>query len=564
MISISSKKWEEIDIKKNTLEKYKQNLNFSEILTKLILIRNFDQDEIFSISNKIELNNVFLKNKDFIKAVSILEDSIKKKEYICILGDYDVDGSTATSLLVRFLDFINHPHFFYIPDRTLDGYGASKKLFEKLILKKPKLFIMVDCGSNSVDAINFLNEKKIKSIVIDHHEINKPFPKANCIINPKKNNGYQVYDYLCASTLTYFFLDNIVKKIRSKYKNDKFLIYVLIATVCDVMPLRKLNRLIAIKVLKEFDISNSYLFKEIYNQMKKNNKININDFGYLIGPILNAGGRLGKPNHATKLLSTDSEVIIKKLIKELINLNEKRKIIENRILDDIDFNKINHPQDDIIILYEKNINEGLIGIIAARLTEHFDKPSIVITESNNILKGSARSTPEFNIGNAVKSAYVSDLLINGGGHSMAAGFTLKKNDFLIFKNFIKDFCIKTNFVKNNKFKFESVISSTAINNDFYDEIKLIEPFGTNNKNPTFLFKKLRIIKPTIVGKNHVSCFLKSKMGHSTKSIAFNSVKCRLGEYLLNYKKELDVIGQIIENNWNNKNTLQLSIKDLII
>ena len=205
MISISSKKWEEIDIKKNTLEKYKQNLNFSEILTKLILIRNFDQDEIFSISNKIELNNVFLKNKDFIKAVSILEDSIKKKEYICILGDYDVDGSTATSLLVRFLDFINHPHFFYIPDRTLDGYGASKKLFEKLILKKPKLFIMVDCGSNSVDAINFLNEKKIKSIVIDHHEINKPFPKANCIINPKKNNGYQVYDYLCASTLTYFF-----------------------------------------------------------------------------------------------------------------------------------------------------------------------------------------------------------------------------------------------------------------------------------------------------------------------------------------------------------------------
>ena len=564
MISISSKKWEEIDIKKNTLEKYKQNLNFSEILTKLILIRNFDQDEIFSISNKIELNNVFLKNKDFIKAVSILEDSIKKKEYICILGDYDVDGSTATSLLVRFLDFINHPHFFYIPDRTLDGYGASKKLFEKLILKKPKLFIMVDCGSNSVDAINFLNEKKIKSIVIDHHEINKPFPKANCIINPKKNNGYQVYDYLCASTLTYFFLDNIVKKIRSKYKNDKFLIYVLIATVCDVMPLRKLNRLIAIKVLKEFDISNSYLFKEIYNQMKKNNKININDFGYLIGPILNAGGRLGKPNHATKLLSTDSEVIIKKLIKELINLNEKRKIIENRILDDIDFNKINHPQDDIIILYEKNINEGLIGIIAARLTEHFDKPSIVITESNNILKGSARSTPEFNIGNAVKSAYVSDLLINGGGHSMAAGFTLKKNDFLIFKNFIKDFCIKTNFVKNNKFKFESVISSTAINNDFYDEIKLIEPFGTNNKNPTFLFKKLKIIKPTIVGKNHVSCFLKSKMGHSTKSIAFNSVKCRLGEYLLNYKKELDVIGQIIENNWNNKNTLQLSIKDLII
>ena len=156
-----------------------------------------------------------------------------------------------TSLFVKFLEGINHPFFYYIPDREKDGYGASKKLFKKIILSKPNLIIMVDCGSTSNEAIDFLNENKIKSLIIDHHEINNPYPKANAIINPKKNNGYIEYDYLCATTLVYFFLDLLSKKIKSSFTIRDYLIYVLLATVCDVMPLRKLNRLIALNALKK-------------------------------------------------------------------------------------------------------------------------------------------------------------------------------------------------------------------------------------------------------------------------------------------------------------------------
>ena len=186
MISISGKKWEENKVNKNLVEKIHQEYNFSKILSQLIISRNFDLNEIHQINNPLKLNNVFYKNSDFINASKLLKETINKGQNICILGDYDVDGSASTSLLGKFFESIKHPYFYYIPDRIKDGYGASKELFEKLIIRKPKLCILVDCGSTSIKAIDFLNQNNIKSIIIDHHEINKPYPKANIIINPKK------------------------------------------------------------------------------------------------------------------------------------------------------------------------------------------------------------------------------------------------------------------------------------------------------------------------------------------------------------------------------------------
>ena len=162
MKSISGRSYKEIKINKNKIEKLKQNYNFSEIISKIVIQQNFDEDEIYSINNNLNLTNVFSNNVDFEKSLNIIMNAIKNNEYICILGDYDVDGSVATSLLVRLFKYIKHPHFFYIPDREIDGYGASKKLFEKLILKKPDLIIMVDCGSTANEAIDYLNSKKIK------------------------------------------------------------------------------------------------------------------------------------------------------------------------------------------------------------------------------------------------------------------------------------------------------------------------------------------------------------------------------------------------------------------
>ena len=564
MISVSGKKWEEKIINKNSIEKLAQDYNFSNILSKLIISRKFDPIELNSIDNQLDLNNVFLKNSDFKKSIELVTNCIDNQENICILGDYDVDGSAATSLLVRFFEAIKHPFFYYIPDREKDGYGATKKLFQKLILMKPELIIMVDCGSTSNEAIDFLNEHKIKSLIIDHHEINKPFPMANAIINPKKDNGYIEYDYLCATALVYFFLDLLSKKIKNEIKISDYLIYVLLATVCDVMPLRKLNRLIAIVVLKSFDVNKNIAFKELFNLNNKKNKLNINDLGYLIGPILNAGGRLGKSSYATELLSTDNENIVNVRSNELIKLNNKRKEIETLTLDEIDFQNIEDANKDVIIYYDPNINEGLIGIIAARLKDYFDKPSIVITNSNEFLKGSARSIYKYNIGRVIKSSLDNNIIIGGGGHNMAAGFILKKNNLKNFEEFIlKDF-LNSGILKNRTFSYDAEISSLAFNMDFYNEIKKLEPFGTGNPTPTFFLKDLKVIKTRVLDNKHISLILKSKIGFSIKSISFNTVNNKIGEHLLNYKNNLNVLGQINENIWNNKKTLQLTIRDVVL
>ena len=564
IISVSGKKWQEKKVNSQLLDKIQQDYNFSKILSKLIISRKFDEYEIHLIEKDLKLSNVFHNNPDFINSIKLLEKAIKNKDNICILGDYDVDGSIATSLFVNLFKSLNHPFFYYIPDRIIDGYGASKKLFEKLILKKPKLVIMVDCGSTSVDAINYLTKNNIKSLIIDHHEINKPYPKANVIINPKKNNGYIEYDYLCATTLSYFFLEMFIKKNRFKLDLRKYLIYVLLATVADVMPLRKFNRLIAIKALKEFKVQNNYVLNEIYKLSNKKNKININDLGYLIAPILNAGGRLGKSNHATELLTSNDNRIVKKKLSELINLNEKRKKIEEDILESIDFKKIKKENKNVIIYYDPNINEGLIGIIAARLKDFFNKPSIVITRSNSFLKGSARSTNNYNIGKVIKNLLDKNIILSGGGHYMAGGFTLKKENLTTLNNYMNKYFLKNDNIKNDIFEYDAEISSIGFNKNFYNEIKKIEPFGNGNPSPIFLLNKLKVIKIMKTNKKHISCILKSKIGFSINSISFNSLNTDIGDNLLNNKNYFAVIGQINESFWNNKKSLQLVIKDLIL
>ena len=566
MISVSNKEWSERKFSTNLVDKLSQDNNFSQILSKLIISRNFNDEEIHSIKHfkNINFSNVFKFNEDYKQSIDLVIKCVKNKETICIFGDYDVDGSCSTALLLKFFKSINHPVYFYIPDRAKDGYGPNIKLFKEILKKNPKLIILVDCGSNSNDAINFLNERKINSLIIDHHQINKPYPKANYIINPKKDNGYIEYDYFCATTLTYFFLELLSEKIKTNFIIKDYLIFVLLATVCDVMPLRYVNRLIALKTLDEFNLDKITPIKKIYEFLNKSNKITINDLGYLLGPILNAGGRLGFSSYAVKLLSSNDEKEIDLIIKKLVELNEKRKSFEETILNNIDYKKIEVENENVIIYYHPSINEGLIGIIAARLKDIFNRPAIVITSSQNLLKGSARSISGFDIGLVFKNALDNKLIIKGGGHKMAAGFSLDKNNLKSFREFIDNSYKKMCKNLNSNFLYESKISTSVFNSNFNVEINKLYPFGQGNTEPVFLFENLKIIKSKVLNNKHISNIFVSKSGFSIKSIAFNSINEAIGNYLLNYKKEINVIGYLNDNFWNNKKTLQLVASDLII
>ena len=562
MISISGKNWEETYVKKRILEKVKIDNDLPDILAKIVVSRNFDKDEIHSIKNKISFSNPFFKDNDFSLAEQLLNESIQKKKKIIILGDYDVDGCVSTSFFVNFFKEINYPIKYFIPNRIKDGYGASLELIKKLTKDKPDLFIMVDCGSNSYDSIDFLKKNKIKTLIIDHHEIYRPFPKAEVIINFKKDTNNHYGEYFCASSLSYFFLDYYIKKNGLNINFDKYQSYVLLAIIADVMPLRKINRKLAIKTLENFDFKKDHLLKEIFELKKINRPIEIDDFGFLLAPLINSAGRLGNANDVISLLTSSNKKLSRKLLNNLFILNEKRKKLEDNFLKEINFKKLKENSKNILIITKNIINEGIIGIIASRLKDYFNKPCIVMTKSGSLYKASARSTVEFNLGRFIKQAIDKKIVINGGGHNLAAGFSIKQDQIQKFDEFINSSYIKKN--NKNDMQFLSKISLNAVNKQFYDSLKKIGPFGSHNINPIFLIENIKILKVKIINKKYVSFFVKSRTGKMLKAISFNILESDVTKNLINSKNEMNLIVQIKENLWNNKKSLQLIVLDLIM
>ena len=537
MISVSGNIWEEIKYNKQLSQKIKQDYKFNDILSKLIINRKFNREEIYSINNKIDIINPFINNFDFEISKNLIIDFINSKKKILIIGDYDVDGSVATGLLIRLFNQIKHPYDYFIPDRVEDGYGISEKLFKKIKKKLTELIIIVDSGSKSYDTINYLNNLNIKTIIIDHHELVKPYPKSTSFINPKKNKNDDNSN-LCASALVYFLVDIIKKELSliNDCKSDLFL--TALATVCDVMPLRGLNRNIVQKAFNEYKHINLNFINYFYSKKRKSNKFNYDDLGYLIGPILNSGGRLNKSNLATKLIISTNKDEIKRISNQLIDLNDKRKQIEKRTIKKINLKDLILIKNKIIIIKDLTIPEGIIGIIASRFLEKFNKTTIVLTQSGNLIKGSTRSTSDINIGSIINNAVTKKILVNGGGHDMAAGFSLYKKDFNKFKNFLFEY----NFTKTsiNK-KYVSKISTSAINLKFLEDLDKLAPFGNNNKRPIFFVENLKIINSRIIDNLHIHCLLKDKKNKIFDSILFNSVNTNLGNCILNYKKEINIL-----------------------
>ena len=561
-MSVSGKNWEEIKTNNRIVEKVKLDNNISFLASKLAVYNHFDNEELYSINHKLQFNNPFLRNKDFLKGIELLYQSVLNKEKICIIGDYDVDGCISTSLLVKLLKILDSNFFYYIPNRFKDGYGSDFKSISFLIKKKPKLVIFLDNGSNSNKIIDYLKIKKIKSIIIDHHEIYKPYPKSDILINPKKECEYSEFNYFCTANLIYFFIDLLIKKKNINIDFRKNLPLVLLAIISDVMPLRKINRLIALNIIKNFKINNLYLFKKIFEIKKIKKNLEIDDLGYLIAPILNAPGRLDDANQIIELLTANNKEKIDDLIYKAIELNEKRKKIEEDLIKTIDIKKLQKSNKNIIFIKKRFINEGIIGIIAARIKDYLNKPCIVLTYSNNLYKASVRSTEDFNIGLYIKKAIDKKIIIKGGGHNLAAGFSIKENNI----NQLEDF-LNQEFIKNkkvNKSKYLMKISLNSLKKNFYQDFSMLSPFGPKNEKPYFFIQDIKVIKTTIVDNKYISCLIKNDFGKIISAISFNSLNNEISKNLLNNKNKLDLIVRFKENFWNNKNNLQLEIIDLII
>ncbi len=560
MKSVSGKYWEEIKTIKRLTEKIKIDHKLNDIQAKIVNSRNFTEEEIFSINNNINLSNPFLKNEDFLYGCKILKNQISKKNKILVVGDYDVDGCTSTALMVRFLKENNANVNYYIPNRFQDGYGASINLIIRLInIYNPKSIIFLDCGSTSNDVMKYLRIKKVSSIIIDHHNLKKPFPLSDTLINPKKKNKYEKFDYLCTAFLTFFFIDTYIKINQLKISIEKELIYVTLATVADVMPIRGYNRILALNVLKNFNINQNIIFTYLCKILKLKNRLNLDNLAYLIAPIFNAPGRLDDANQIVEMLITKSSKRKIQILKHIYQLNIKRKFFEKEILKDFNFENL-HKQEGILFIYKPNIQEGIIGIIASRMKEYFNRPCIVFTNSDNFIKGSARSTLNFNIGEYIQKALDKKILISGGGHNLAAGITLSKSKMDIFKDYINYHYNEKCFFTEN-FYFSKILLR-SINKDFYNNIKMLGPFGSQNSDPIFLIEQVKIVNSKIIKEKFIQCFVK-KNNKMIKAMSFSHLNTKISYEILNSKNTMDILIKIKDNNWNNRTTIELEIVDII-
>ena len=560
MISVSGKNWEELYANKRLVEKIKIDHGLNDIQSKIILSRNYASEEIHLINNRIELKNPFYNTKDFLQGCELLNKNLNRQNKILIIGDYDVDGCMSTSLFVNFLKKKNARVNFYIPDRFKDGYGASKELIIILIKQfDPDFIIFLDCGSNSYEAIKYIKTKKIESLIIDHHNTSNPYPRANVFINPKKKGEYNNFDYLCTTFLTYLFIDLYIKLNKEKILLEEKLIYVLLATVADVMPIRGINKILSKQILSKFDLDKNFIIKNILKYLNIKKKLELNELGYKIAPLINAAGRLSNANQIVELFTTESSNRILEILKNIYQLNEKRKLIERKIIDDLELEKLN-DKNGILFIYKPNLHEGLIGIIASRIKDYFNKPCLVLTNSNNILKGSARSTTDFNIGELIQKTCQLGITLNGGGHNLAAGLSLKKSKL----NDLKKFINKIYNYKNTKTKnfYTSVVSLKSINDEFAKSIYLLGPFGNKNQIPIFLIQDVKFIKKTLINNLYISCFIK-KNSKMIKSISFNHLNSKISYEILNSNKSYDVLVKIKPNTLKNKSINELEIIDLI-
>jgi single-stranded-DNA-specific exonuclease len=359
--------------------------------------------------------------------------------------------------------------------------------------------------------------------------------------------------------LTYLFIDLYIRFKKEKFEIQNQLILVLLATVADVMPMRGINKILSKKLLSELDINKNFVFKNIVKYLNIKKKLELYDFGYKIAPLINAAGRLGNANQIVELFTTKSNNRISEILQHICKLNDQRKLIEHNILNDLRLENFNNEKG-INFIYKPNLHEGLIGIIASRFKEYYNKPCLVLTNSKNILKGSARSTADFNIGELIQKTCKLGITLNGGGHNLAAGVSLKRIRLNSFKNYLNK--IYNSKIPLRKSYYTSIISIKSINKGFAKSINILGPFGNKNPIPIFLIQNVRFVKKSIIKDRYISCFIK-KDKSMIKSISFNHLHSGVSYEILNSNKFFDVFVIIKSNKWNNKSSIELEIIDII-
>lgn len=532
-------------------------MNISRPLADILVSRGYDSSSIasdfISPENSVEYDPFLL--KDMNEAVDRIRNAIKNRETIGIIGDYDVDGITATAIIYKYLHYAGVSVKYHIPSREGEGYGINIETLKKMKALGCSLIISVDCGITAIEEVEFAKTLGVDMIITDHHEVGENIPDAVAVINPKRPDDPYPFSKLSGVGVAY----KLASALGIENHKEEFIAFAALGTLADMMPVTGENRKIIIDGMKFIQQGVNIGLSELMSKSGvSSNRFNSFSLSFIIAPRMNAAGRMENAETALKLLLEEDAYTAGLIAEKLCSLNKLRQETEAEIFKQavqILENDDSYKNDKIIVLYDEKWHQGVIGIVAAKITEKYEKPAILFTSANGNGKGSGRSVTGFSIHKAVSEC--GELLTKFGGHEYAVGLGIEIGNIQAFREKINKIaeCIT---IEKRSLIIDAELFDNEISFNTVEQLSLIEPFGEGNPQPIFLVKDLKLAYMRVVGEKHTRMSFK-KAAYSYDAIYYNNTPDSLDVYL---GDRVDVVFSLSVNEYNGSENLQIVIKDI--
>jgi single-stranded-DNA-specific exonuclease len=574
--SLTGRKWRQRAADDRAGLALAQQLELPEIVGRLLAARGVgvEQAERFLAPTLRDFLPDPSHLKDMDKAVARLAAAIAAGELIAVFGDYDVDGATSAGLLQRFLTVVGGRVRVYIPDRQREGYGPNAPALLRLQQEGAGVVITVDCGTTAHAPLAAAAAAGLDVIVVDHHVAEPALPPAFAIINPNRIDETSPHGVLAAVGVAFLLVVGINRALRlagwyaSRPAPDlvQWLDLVALGTICDVVPLTGVNRALVAQGLKLLQRRGNLGLAALADAAGIGERLDAYHAGFILGPRVNAGGRVGQADLGARLLASNDEIETRTIAQQLDTLNGERRDIEARVLAQaIDQVESGDRQAPLVFVAGEGWHPGVIGIVASRLKERYNRPACVTAVAEGIGKGSGRSVPGLALGAAIVAARQAGLLINGGGHAMAAGFTVDAARLAALRDFLAERAVAAlgSDELAPQLVIDGVLTLGAATPALVGLVERLGPFGAGNAEPRFALPNMRIVRAEVVGSQHVRCILADGAGSARlKAIAFRSIEGELGPALLHGQgRGFHVAGHLRADNWQGREEVQLMVDD---
>ncbi|HEV7318777.1 MAG TPA: single-stranded-DNA-specific exonuclease RecJ [Ensifer sp.] len=513
---------------------------------------------------------------DCRKAADRLAMAIRRRERVVVFGDYDVDGAASSALMARFLRHFGIEAEIYIPDRIFEGYGPNPTAIEQLIDRGAELIVTVDCGSTSHESLDVAAKRGIDVVVIDHHQVGASLPACHALVNPNREDDLSGQGHLCAAGVVYLVLVNTLRVLRgagdarvSSFDLLAQLDLVALATICDVVPLKGLNRAYVVKGLIAARHMGNVGLSALLRKAAIGGPVTPYHLGFLVGPRINAGGRIGDAALGSRLLAMDDSTEGEKIAAQLDELNRDRQAMEAAMLAEAEAEVLAEygtgEGASVIVTARENWHPGIVGLLAARIKEKFRRPTFAIAfDPNGKGTGSGRSINGFDMGKMVRGAVEGGLLVKGGGHAMAAGLTVERAKLGKLRQFFEERAETAvrELVAIQTLKVDGALAASGATLELIDLLEQAGPYGSAHPQPVFAFPQHRLRDSRQVGANHIKVTLEGQDGSRLDGIAFRATETPLGDFLLSSRgTSIHVAGSVSADLWQGQRRVQLRVTD---